>query len=83
MKSEWIRWLASVVFFAFVIAKTIDNRIGGYQIMLGVGLCAALVYEHGYKLDFKFGRRGVFYVFYLVPFCVEVIAVLSVVLFNG
>jgi hypothetical protein len=75
MKVDWLRWLTSLVLCGAVIAWTLEGKQNLYLIVFGLMVCAAALYELGYKRDFMRGRRGLFVLFYVFPFIVTALVV--------
>jgi hypothetical protein len=75
MKVEWLRWLTSLVPCGAVIAWTLEGKQNLYPIVFGLMVCAAVLYELGYKRDYMRGRRGLFVLFYVLPFTVTALVV--------
>lgn len=68
MNIDYVRWLSSLILCAVITIWAIEGKHNNLQLLFGLMVYAAVVYEHGYKLDFRSGSRKLFLAFYVVPF---------------
>jgi hypothetical protein len=77
MRFDWLLRISSLLICAVLAIWAYEGKHSAYQLVFGMAVYASLVYQHGYKLYLKRGRRQSFFVFYLLPFCIAVLAVES------
>ena len=65
---DYIRWLASLTFCAVISIWAAEEKHNILQLLFGLLVYGAFVYEHGYKLDFKKEKQKLFFIFYVIPF---------------
>lgn len=83
MNIDYIRWLASGIFGIVITIWAIEGKHNNSQLLFGLMVYAAFVYEHGYKLYFKSGKQKNFFAFYVVPFGVAACSLVAQVVRLG
>ena len=69
-------WMGSLLVCASVSYYAFDDERSFFQIALGLGVCIALLYEHGVKLYLNTGRTLVCVFFYILPTTIAFICTL-------
>ena len=72
---EYIRWYSTSILCAVIFILALEGKLDSLQLLFGLLVLAAFVYGHGYKLDYKSGKKNGFILFYIVPFTIVVSSV--------